>query len=82
MSAGVQALWKAAESRSGHLRDGKCIERAWLGTNGSILSGGGAPKSEFRLKYGETGSQNGNSGQAIHPGVRPSLALGRNNSGP
>jgi len=49
-TAGVQDLRKAEESRSDHLGEGKCTERARLETNGCILSGAGTPKREFRVR--------------------------------
>lgn len=49
MSAGVQALRKAAERCSDHPREGKRTERARLQTSGCILSGVRTRKSEFRF---------------------------------
>jgi len=51
-TASVQDWRKAEESRSDHLGEGKCTERARLETNGSIRSGAGTLKSEFRLRDG------------------------------
>ena len=48
-TARVQDSRKAEESRSEHLGEGKCSERARLQTTGCILSGVGTPKSEFRV---------------------------------
>jgi hypothetical protein len=44
MRAGIQALRKAAESRSDHRRERKRTERALLKTNGYILSGVETPE--------------------------------------
>ena len=46
-----KASRKAEESRSDHLGEGKCTERARLETTGCILSGAGTPKSEFRVDW-------------------------------
>ena len=62
-TAGVQDSRKAEESRSGHLGEGKCTERARLETNGCILSGAGTPKTEFRLKCGGSKLPLGESGR-------------------
>jgi hypothetical protein len=49
MSAGVQALRKAEEIRSGHPGEEKSAATARLETNGCILSGIGMPRSELRV---------------------------------
>ena len=50
-TAGIQDPWKAEESCSDHLGEGKCTERARLETTECILSGAGTPKSEFRVDW-------------------------------
>ena len=50
MSAGVQALRKAAESRSEHTREVKRTERARLETNGCTLLGVGNAKNRIPAK--------------------------------